>query len=484
MNLKRFIYLGALALSLSACESQLEIDPISDISNANYWQSSSDVEGYLTGTYSNFRSLIDRVTYGEDRGDALQPGSRGGVSRAHTQRLDNENGYDWKVIFTNLHHVNMIIKNTAAISFSDQNAKNRILAQAYTMRAHDYMLLLQMWGDAPIVLNPTETADKSTKPSRQPKEAVMAQVLSDLETALSLFPESSIPNKYRISRPSALMLKAEALAWNYTVLKSGDKQNLTDAIACLDEVEQCGVKLVDNYADIFDVSHRLNSEIIFAIYVRFGEYDSMYALNFTESAVQGQVGSAVNKDQIPYSNGNIAAPYYAPSAKIKAAFTSADKRKPVCFIEGINKDGKVLFTCQNKFRGTPYEKDRYYDNDIVVYRLADAHLLKAELLCYLGGGNVPTAVSLMNKTRNRAGIGDYSSPTDQTSVQRAILDERFLELCFELKRWPDLMRAHGAGTINVYNEVPNLNGKSTPLYFPITLNMRDYNENLTQTEGY
>lgn len=484
MNIKRIIWLGALTLSLSACESQLEIDPISDISNANYWQSSSDAEGYLTGTYNNFRSLIDRVTYGEDRGDALQPGSRGGVSRAHTQRLDNENGYDWKVIFTNLHHVNMIIKHTPGISFGDQNAKNRILAQAYTMRAHDYMLLLQMWGDAPIVLNPTETADKSTKPSRQPKEAVMAQVLSDLETALSLFPESSIPNKYRISRPSALMLKAEALAWNYTVLKSGDKQNLTDAIACLDEVEQCGVKLVDNYADIFDVSHRLSSEIIFAIYVRFGEYDSMYALNFTESAVQGQVGSAVNKDQIPYSNGNIAAPYYAPSAKIKAAFTSADKRKPVCFIEGINKDGKVLFTCQNKFRGTPYEKDRYYDNDIVVYRLADAHLLKAELLCYLGGGNVPTAVSLMNKTRNRAGIGDYSGPTDQTSVQRAILDERFLELCFELKRWPDLMRAHGAGTINVYNEVPNLNGKSTPLYFPITLNMRDYNENLTQTEGY
>ena len=484
MNLKRFIYLGALALSLSACESQLEIDPISDISNANYWQSSSDVEGYLTGTYSNFRSLIDRVTYGEDRGDALQPGSRGGVSRAHTQRLDNENGYDWKGIFTNLHHVNMIIKNTPAISFSDQNAKNRILAQAYTMRAHDYMLLLQMWGDAPIVLNPTETADKSTKPSRQPKEAVMAQVLSDLETALSLFPQSSIPNKYRISRPSALMLKAEALAWNYTVLKSGDKQNLTDAIACLDEVEQCGVKLVDNYADIFDVSHRLNSEIIFAIYVRFGEYDSMYALNFTESAVQGQVGSAVNKDQIPYSNGNIAAPYYAPSAKIKAAFTSADKRKPVCFIEGVNAAGKVLFTCQNKFRGTPYEKDRYYDNDIVVYRLADVHLLKAELLCYLDGGNVAQAIGLMNKTRNRAGIGDYTGPTDLPSVQRAILDERFLELCFELKRWPDLMRAHAAGTINIYNEVPNLNGKSTPLYFPITPTMRDYNENLTQTEGY
>lgn len=483
MKLK-YLYMAAVALLCSACESQLEIDPISEISNANYWKTQGDVEGYMTGTYCNFRSLYDRITYGEDRGDALQPGSRGGVSRAHTQRLDNENGYDWKVIYTNLHHVNMVIKYAPGIGFGDQKAKNRILAQAYTMRAHDYMTLLQMWGDAPIVLVPTESADKSNKPFRQPKEQVMEQVLSDLETALSLFPETGIPDKYKISRPSALMLKAEALAWKYTVHKSGDRKDLDDAIACLEEVEKCGATMMENYAEIFDVDHRQNQELIFAIYVRFGEYDSMYALNFTESAVQGQVGAAVNKDLIPYSNGNIAAPYYAPSAKIKAAFTGADKRRDVCFIEGVDKNGKVLFTCQNKFRGTAYTKDRYYDNDIVVYRLGDALLLKAELLCYRGGADVQKAIALMNITRNRAGIGDYAGATDQASVQRAILDERFLELCFELKRWPDLMRAHAAGTINIYEEVPNLVGKSTPLYFPISPTMRDYNENLEQTKGY
>ena len=86
------------------------------------------------------------------------------MSRAHTQRLDNDNGYDWKVIFTNLHHVNMILKYAPGISFGDQNTKNRILAQAYTLRAHDNMLLLQMWGDAPIVLEPTETYAKDNKP--------------------------------------------------------------------------------------------------------------------------------------------------------------------------------------------------------------------------------------------------------------------------------------------------------------------------------
>lgn len=477
--------MGALSLTLPACESQLDIESISEISNVNYWKDASDVEGYLTGTYYNFRELYDRTLYGEDRGDALQPGSRGGVSRAHTQRLDDENGYDWKVIYSNLHHVNMILTKAPGIKFNNPATKNRILAQAYTMRAHDYMLLLQMWGDAPIVLQPTETYDKSNKPSRQSKEAVMAQVLSDLETALSLFPEAGIVDKYRISRPSALMLKAEALAWNYTVLHSGNRNDLTDAVACLDEVEKCGVKMMENYSEVFDVEHRLNSELIFAIYVRFGQYDSMYALNFTESAVQGQVGSAVNKDLIPYSNGNIAAPYYAPSAKIKAAFPAGDKRRDVCFIEGVNSSGKVLFTCQNKFRGTAYTKDRYYDNDIPVYRLGDALLLKAELLCYLGSAdNVAEAVRLMNITRNRAGLADYDGAKDASTVARAVLNERFLELCFELKRWPDLMRAHAVGTINIYDEVPNLNGKAVPLYFPITLNMRDYNENLTQTEGY
>ena len=482
MKLKHILYTGVVALACCSCEEQLEIDPISDISNANYWTNSSDVDGYLTGTYDNFRSLVDRITYGEDRGDALQPGSRGGVSIAHMQRLSDDNGLDWKVIFANLHHANMIIKHAPGISFADQNVKNRDLAQAYAMRAYDYLLLCQMWGDAPIVLEPTESYNPAGKPSRQPKEDVMAQVLSDIETSLSLFPDNKVATKYRFSRPAVQMLKAHALAWNYTVLHSGKESDLTDAIAALDEVIGGDFKMMDNYAEIFDVDHRINSEIIFALYVRFGEYDNMYALNFTESAVQGQVGAAVNKDEIPYSNGNIAAPYYAPSQKLKNSFTAGDKRAKVAYIEGISAAGKVLFTCQNKFRGTPYVKDRYYDNDIVVFRLADALLLKAELLAYKG--NTTEAVKLMNITRNRAGIGNYDGPTDSQSVSKAILDERFLELCFELKRWPDLMRAHAACTINIYDEVPNLNGKSTPLYFPITINMRAYNENLTQTEGY
>ena len=50
--------------------------------------------------------------------------------------------------------------------------------------------------------------------------------------------------------------------------------------------------------------------------------------------------------------------------------------------------------------------------------------------------------------------------------------------------WPDLMRADHAGTIDIYSYIPNLVGKSTPLYFPILRKMIDLNPNLEQTEGY
>lgn len=470
---------------LGSCESMLEIDPISEVTNANYWKSESDVKGYLVGLYSDYRGLTSTTLYGEDRGDAMSVGIIGGVTRAHQQELNEEYGLDWVSFYESIHHCNMIIKYAPDIKFTLESDKNRILAQAYTLRAKDYLTLIQMWGDVPLVLSPTETYDKDSRPDRSKASDVMKQILSDVQTAIELFPESNIPDKNRLSRPAALCLKAEALAWKYTVLGSADKSNLADAIAALDEVEKCGVKLMENYADVFNVENRKNQEIIFSIYVKKDEFNNMYMSKLSMSSVAGLLtGDVVNKSDIPYSNGSNARHVYQPSERLINSFFSIDKRASSAYINAVNSKGKTVFVSQNKFRGTSYTDDRYYDNDIVVYRLGGVKLLKAELLCYLGGDNVQKAIEAMNPVRERAGIGDYAGSTDQLSVQKEILDECGRELCFELKRWPDLLRAHFAGTINVYNYIPNLEGKSTPLFFPILREMINLNPNLEQTEGY
>ena len=53
MRAKLIMFSIMTACTLGSCESILEIDPISEITMANYWKSESDVKGYLNGLYSD-----------------------------------------------------------------------------------------------------------------------------------------------------------------------------------------------------------------------------------------------------------------------------------------------------------------------------------------------------------------------------------------------------------------------------------------------
>lgn len=471
--------------AFAGCESMLDINPISEITKSNYWKHENDVKGYVTGMYNDFRSLYNTTLYGEDRGDALDVGIVGSVSNAWKNQLTATDGYNWIAFYELIHHSNMLLKYAPAISFTNENDKNRIFAEAYFFRAKAYLMLTQAWGDVPIVLEPTESHNQE-RPSRSSAADVMEQILSDINMSLDLFPEDNIGNKNKISKPAIYCLKAEALAWKYKVLQSGNTQDIRDAISALEAAEKSGVTLMNNYAEIFSNEKKKNSEIIFSLYLLKDEYAGMYMSLLSTTVIY--INTAVNKEDIPYTSSGIARHNYAPSKKLKTALNTYpnDKRKNVAYIDAIKADGSVILTSQNKYRGKMYSDDRYFDDDIIVYRLADVILMKAELLADLGGTDVDKAIIELNKVRTRAGIGDYTGPTDQESVQLEILEERGRELCFELKRWPDIMRAHHFGVIDVYSYVPNLMGltRRTPLYLPIQQAMIDLNTNLEQTAGY
>jgi hypothetical protein len=117
-----------------------------------------------------------------------------------------------------------------------------------------------------------------------------------------------------------------------------------------------------------------------------------------------------------------------------------------------------------------------------MYRAADILLMRAE--AYAGLENTTDAIQDLDAVRTRAGIGAYAGATDKAAVERELIDERGREFFFENKRWFDLVRFHRGGTINVYNYVPNLAGKTTPLFWPVTATVIANNPNIEQTEGY
>lgn len=480
-------YIGILMMTvlvLTGCESWIEVKPVSEITRSSYWNKEGDVRGYLTGIYANFRDMVNETFYREDRGDALDNGIVGTTSNAWANTLSETVAPNWIKFYTHIHHCNLLLKYGTPIEFNKIEDKNRILAETYFQRAYTYLILTQSFGDVPLVLVPTESSSQE-RPVRSNANDVINQVIADAEMAISLYPENGIVSRFKSSKAAALALKAEAIAWKYQVLKSGTTTDVDEAITALETAESISntsIGAPGSYASVF--SDKNNPEVIFSVFFGINEKDGMFASKLTTA--QTYISVAVNKEDIPYTKSGIAVHNFAPSAKLKKLYASNDNRASVAFIEAIRSNGRVILTTQNKYRGTIYpDGDRHFDNNIIIYRLADIVLLRAELLTLRN--RLPEAVTQLNRTRTRAGIGSYTGEVSQTALAKEILDERGRELCFELKRWPDLLRAHFSGTINVYDLVPNLFGKNEqtcPLFFPIQRAMIDDNPNLIQTKGY
>jgi hypothetical protein len=305
----------------------------------------------------------------------------------------------------------------------------------------------------------------------------MKQIIADLDQAITLFPDKAIPSKYRFAYPSAQALKADAKLWSAKVL-GGGASDFNDAITALAEVEKAGLSLRTDFKEVTTV--RANSEVLLAAYFNRDESNSNYGLNALPY-LTGITGAS-NLDSLPYcittSNGQGA---YQISPQSKALFQSGDKRIPFTWV--TERQGTTLkISWITKLPGNKYADDRVSDNDVILYRLGEIYLMEAE--AYAGINNTAKAIEFLNKTRNRAGIGDYTGASDKLSVEKEILNERGRELFFENKRWFDLVRFHKGGTIDVYKYVPNLVGKTTPLFWPLAANVLANNGQLTQTDGY
>ncbi|UGU17417.1 RagB/SusD family nutrient uptake outer membrane protein [Sinomicrobium kalidii] len=462
---------------LGSCELT-EVDTVSDITNDQYWNTQGDVESYLFGIYNKLRNEYNTTYYFEDRGDTFVPGLEAGLSTAWNQNLTPQNAPNWLGFYNLIHHCNLLLKYSADIEFRVQADKDQILAETYFIRAFTYFTLLRSWGDVPLELEPTESDSKPQLP-RAPGSDVMAQILSDIDLALELFPGDGLVNKSRASRAAAHAFKADVLLWKARVLGGSDAD--LEAVISNADAASSGLALESDFAKIYDTENRNGTEVIFSLHFEFDEKSDHYSDNLKPRDIFVQ--DAVNFDDIPYARSG-ARSGYAPSPKLETAFDENpdDIRKDASIIKAIAADNSVIGVFDNKMRGTIVTENRQYDSDIIVYRLAEMILFKAEALAALN--RTGEAVTELNKIRNRARTGNYDGDMSKNAVEREILRERFRELYLELKRWPDLLRFHYAGTIDVYSEVPNLSGTNVPLYFPIPVVQIDRNPNLTQTEGY
>lgn len=491
MKKLRTISLILLVCLFGASCDVLDVSPTSVITTSSFWKTQNDAEGALNGMYVNLRNISGAIyTVGEQRSEVFEGGVYGsGRNDLFLNELsgDQPNHPDWSAFYTVINSANLIIKYVPGITFKTEAAKNNVLAQAYAMRAYTYFVMTKTWGDLIIRTDPTESSNAEiTIKERAPQAEIFTLIKSDIEQALSLFPDNTFATgRSKWSRAAANTLKADVFLWTGKKL-SGGQADFTTALNAISEVEKADVSLLPKFSDLFEYANKGNKETIMTI--RYQDLDGAANNQFwlhwiIDSAIPANIDAETKALIQPVGGGQ---GLLVLTSLVRNQFTEDDTRKKGSFHEIFTYDaaGKPTFysTLAMKGRGLLTGGTRLFLSDIVLYRYADVILMKAEAKNALG----QSPAEEINKVRERAYTTNYSKHIfvngTKDANDEAILKERLFELVYEGKRWWDLVRFGKA-----FDLVPNLQsrkGQDYLLLFPIANTVLSLEPKVKQNPGY
>lgn len=491
MKFNKYFYIGALIFLFSSCSKDfLDKAPEDSINTSNFFQTESDAISAINGAYQPLQwpKLYNMRMWTTDimAGNSIV-GAGGGTDGIETQdeanfvtATDNQGVLDlWRGPWPGILRCNIVLDKVPGMNI-DESIKNRVLGEAYFLRAHYYFILVRFFGDVPLTLKPVEPGD-DLRPARTPKADVYDQIISDYTEAMNLLPlksEYTGSDVGRASKGSA----AGMLAKVYLTL--GDYQKVVDLCG---QLKTMGYALNTNYADNFNPDTENSNESLFEIqYTGDAGYDfwsnenqSSWLSTFTGPRGSGLVAGGWGWDQ--------------PTQEFMDSYEPGDLRKNVTVLyEGCPQfDGKDY---QKSYSLTGYNLRKFlvplssvpsYDNsplNFPVLRYADVLLMEAEALNELN--RTTEAEAPLNQVRARAGLGAVSGLSKE-AFREKVLHERRMELAFEGQRWFDLIRINsGQYAIDFLKSIGKTNMSSKFLLLPVPQKERDANPNLTQNPGY
>ncbi|TKT87943.1 RagB/SusD family nutrient uptake outer membrane protein [Dyadobacter frigoris] len=474
---------------LFSCNDLIDLKPESVISVNSFWKTEEDAQGGLIGMYNQFRTFVrtDLILLGEARSEVMGNGTANADYRIkyfENSMTQSNADRNWLQLYKIVNFANLVIKYVPGITFKNEATKNAMIAQAYSMRAHVYFMMVRTWGALPVMTEPVEGYDPvTTYKARTPTEEILVFIKSDIDKAHELYANNNFNTTRSLwSKPALNMLKAEVYLWTAKRAKGGTA-DFTTALAALNEAEQSDLALQSNFADVFAYTNKGNKEIIFASHFADLEASDNYFADMYTSTPTASDGIA--PDVIAAIGAGGGNNWWAPTALVRNQFTEDDKRKKGSFLEiYVTRNGATTYSSSIVLKGKGFVTGgvRRFLDDIIIYRYADLLLLKAEAKNALGQDPSPE----INKVRQRAYGEAYSKHTfingSQTANDEAILQERLFELAFEGKRWWDLVRFNKA-----FEKVPSLKGKDANQYlllWPLTLQTMSLNSKLEQNPGY
>ena len=404
--MKTYIYKAvagvcSLMLLMSSCESFLSEEPKDFLSPENLPNTEAECNMLLMGSLSywrsnNFERHINFIA--EATTDAVVSATANNVARDEMNSLtwqsDNESLYKpWQQFYACINASNIMIEKVPNASKVSDEVKTRYVAAARYMRAMSYFYLVRIFNDVIYLDTPVNDFTSANNMTKTPAKEIYNKIVEDLEYA-----EANLPVKWDsgTERPTVAAAKS-LLSWVYITMAGEQVKDNTmwakaasKAKEVIDNAATYGIKLEENYADLWLVNNRYNKE-------------SIFALNFADGLGDNQCGAEWRPTSIGSESGW--GFFYTKQSYIDK-FDDKDKRKAATFLtEIVSTVDNKTYTTENF--GSPYphgkkwcdggrenfsQRNKRTDMYIPIIRYADVLLIFAEAE---NEANGPTAACLL-----------------------------------------------------------------------------------------
>jgi hypothetical protein len=427
----------------------------------------------------------------------------------------------WEYLYKVVSLSNKCIKRIEIFQQTHTNSElPAYLAEVRSVRALFYYYLMDLFGRVPIITSPDVTISDVKQSERKEVFEFIVKELQECAPLLSTDHSNLSGNYYgRMTRPVAYFLLAK-MALNAEVFTDNDwtdgsKPDGKSIYFTVGGKQLNAWQTVEAYCDsLSSMNYQLETkyETNFAVYNE-GSTENIFTIPMNKTLYTNQMQYLFRSRHYNHAKAYGLGGENGSSATIEALKVfgydteSVDPRFEKCYFAGIVYDLKgnvvklddgttvleympwevALDVSDSPYQKTAgarmkkYEVDptgtkdgKLMENDIVLFRYADALLMKSEAEVRNG----EDGDAELNEVRSRV-RASYRKATLAN-----LLDERLLELAWEGWRRQDLIR-FGAFT-RAYNSRPKLanesNGYTT--VFPIPEKVRLKNTQLTQNPGY
>lgn len=499
-------------ICFSSCDTDLEEEVYSAETAENFYQNEDQVMAAYAMPYAFMQNHYDGGHF------SLQELSTDEVVAPTRNGYEDQNGawvrlhrhtwtptdvwilYEWQNLFQAIGYSNYFLNAMEEQDLSELElplSKERMVAEVRMVRALHYYWALSTFGNVPIV-----TSIGEASPPTRSKEEVFDFVEQEILANISQLPEKGETGWYGKFTKSAAYALLAKLYMNSEVFTGQERYG--DAIAAIDNVLDANYSLDPHWQDPFRVDNENSGENIFVI-----PFDSNNAtgFNFAEQNLHEEIAFAKYKvDWYGWMK-------YSSQESFFRLFSEDDERieqwivGPQTYINDEGEEEVIWSWYGHPMVITPeitalQSDDTGWDegainikyeieigglanmnNDMVIFRLADMMLLKAEALMRLNGGSATQeAVDLVNEVRSRNfEPGDPNAEyTTATLTLDELIDERGRELAYEMHRREDLIR-FGKFT-EAWWEKPA--SEDYRRLFPIPTSVLTANPELKQNPGY